>query len=67
MINFDEDVSELGLTHYIYFPNKRLFKFNRKIIQKNTYLAEEIMNIMKTIQKHNICCEIDRFHNILLV
>jgi len=67
MINFDEDVSELELTHYVYFPNKRLFKFKSKIVKQNTFLAEEIINIMKTIQKHNICCEVDRFHNIVLV
>jgi len=67
MEDFDEEINELDLTHYIYLPNKRLFKFKSKIVKQNTFLAEEIMNIMRTIQKHNICCEVDRFHNILLV
>ncbi len=67
MENFDEEINELDLTHYIYLPNKRLFKFKSKIVKQNAFLAEEIMSIMKTIERHNICCEVDRFHNIVLV
>mgnify|MGYP000484952533 FL=1 len=67
MEDFDEEITELDLSHYVYLPNKRLFKFKSKIVKQNAFLAEEIMNIMRTIQKHNICCEVDRFHNIVLV
>ncbi|NQY93809.1 MAG: hypothetical protein HRT43_06555 [Campylobacteraceae bacterium] len=67
MEDFNEAVEKLDLTHYVYLPNKRLFKFKKKVVQQNTFLAEEIVDIMETIQNHSYCCEIDRFHNIMLI
>jgi len=67
MAEFEMIIGELNLSHYVYIPNKRLFKFkNLNNIQK-TFLAQEILSIMKAIQEHNITCEIDRFHNIQLI
>jgi len=67
MTDFEIIINELNLSHYVYIPNKRHFKFKNLNNMQKTFLAQEILSIMKTIQEHDITCEIDRFHNIQLV
>ncbi|NQY94216.1 MAG: hypothetical protein HRT43_08640 [Campylobacteraceae bacterium] len=66
MSDFAQLFNKIKMTNYVYIPNKRIFKFKRRAIVNDTFLAEEILFIMDTIEKNNESCTLDRFHNIIL-